>query len=324
MAKRKLGASVIILCIATVTLISGTYAWFLSGGAANLFDVGFDVIESSGNILLQGDAGTASGTLSEDGNWGTLLERKDFVLKDFIVDGGSYKPVSGSAFTQASAKFILVNLRNDAFESMDAPSKATLSNEELDQICYNDFTFKVKSGGEEIVGTSANGAYMTVDFIGREYKRDSQGNKTDELVDSVEASAAKAARVAVTFDGQTTIYSIDGESYKAVTSNFVSGITDTPDSSNQKDQIITESDTGSGAAALKTPAEMGVVSYNSLGSSENLTKIFLGNIPNTDSAGKEVTVRVWLEGNDKDCVDIAGRSIAGKNLLTKINFGIVE
>ena len=69
---------------------------------------------------------------------------------------------------------------------------------------------------------------------------------------------------------------------------------------------------------------MGVVSYNSLGSSENLTKIFLGNIPNTDSAGKEVTVRVWLEGNDKDCVDIAGRSIAGKNLLTKINFGIVE
>ena len=308
MAKRKLGASVIILCIAALTLVSGTYAWFLSGGAANLFDIGFDIIESSGSILLQGEKGTYDDGKTDNGGWGTKLGRADFDALSFIAEGGSFKPVSGGAFTQDSATFILVGLRNDEFDSQIAPSKKT-ADVTADKICYNDFTFKIKSDGETIVGDATSGAWMTVDFIGRE-KADTEGNHA-ETPDGT-ANAANAARIAVTFDGTTTIYSTDGEDYNAVTTNFVSGITDT-----DQNRIINGGDSGSGNAGLQAPTL-----YKALvNADKSLVKLYFGNI---NATPKEVTVRIWLEGNDKDCVDFADRSIAGKNLLTKINFGIDE
>jgi len=91
MARRKLGASVIILFIAAITLISGTYAWFLVGGFASLFDIGFDVIEAQGGLLLQGSAGTA-----EEGStdWGSVLGRVDFTEKSFTVGPDSFLSVT--------------------------------------------------------------------------------------------------------------------------------------------------------------------------------------------------------------------------------------
>ena len=88
MAKRKFGASVIILCIAAITLISGTYAWFLVGGFANLFDLGFDVIEATGGLELRGDETTSQ--------WTDKLERDDFTMYSFIAEGGAYRPVSST------------------------------------------------------------------------------------------------------------------------------------------------------------------------------------------------------------------------------------
>ena len=309
MAKRKLGASVIILCIAAITLISGTYAWFLSGGAANLFDIGFDVIESDGSLLLQGDAGTYGGGKTDNGGWGTELDRPDFTAMSFIVEGGKYRPISGSNFSQTAARFVVVNLENDVFTSSGmAPSKADAS--DASNICYNDFTFRIKSGGDEIVGSSNAGAWMTVDLTGEKKNAD-----TGELdnTDSGDISAANAARVAVTIDGTTTVYSIDGESYQAVTTAFGNEITDAGD----KNRIIDSSEDTSGSASLAAPG-----SYAALKSGDTLQKIYLGNIPNNASSGKTVTVRIWLEGNDKDCVDFADRTIAGKSLMSKLHFGI--
>ena len=302
MAKRKFGASVVILCFAAITLISGTYAWFLVGGFANLFDIGFDVIEATGGILLQGDAGTA-----ENGgtDWGTNLERADFTAMSFISEGGKYSPIS----SVDASSFLRVDLKNDIFTSGGAaPSKATATSPS--QICYNDFTFRIKSDADAIPGDASTGAFVQIQLNGDKANED--GSVTEDA-DNADG-AAVAARVAVTVNGTTTLYSIDGETYSAVTAAFGGEITDT-----NNNRIIDAADTNSGAAGLTTPSN-----YATLRDGDSAVKIYLGEIPSSTTTGKEVNVKIWLEGNDKDCVDFADNTIAGKSLMSRISFGITE
>ena len=310
MARRKLGASVIILFIAAITLISGTYAWFLVGGFASLFDIGFDVIEAQGGLLLQGSAGTA-----EEGadDWGTVLGRVDFTEKSFIVEGGRYKPVS----SMDGETFVSVQLKDGAFVSDGfAPSKddTDVSNS---QICYNDFDFKVKSDSEEIVGDDSSGAYVQIELSGDSF--DESGNITENESDPL--GAAVAARVAVTVDGVTRVYSVDGESYNAVTRAFGTSIEDTDEADlGEGNRIIDTDEDTAGTAGLTAPA-----AYDKLADENGVaTKIYLGSIPGNSSAGKDVSIQVWLEGNDPDCVDFADNTVAGKSLMAKITFGIDE
>lgn len=307
MAKRKLGASFIILCIAAVTLISGTYAWFLVGGFANLFNLGFDVIEASGGIVLQGDNGSANKVSNA---WDTMLVREDFSAFSFIPNGGRYKPVSSAD----GASFLMVDLKNDEFTSGGvAPSKVD-SDIIPEKICYNDFTFRVKSSGEETPGSieAKTGAYLTITLNGS--KVDEDGQEVVPEGDDKEG-AAVAARVAVTINGVTTIYSNDGESYQAVTSGFSGAITDA-----NENRIIDAADGSASVAGLTAP-----VRYEALKSADGtLTKIYLGNLSGDAASATTVRIRVWLEGNDKDCVDFSDRTIAGKSLFTKLSFGVDE
>ena len=306
MAKRKLGASIIILLIAAITLISGTYAWFLVGGFASLFDIGFDVIESKGGILLQGDAGTAEKGTTD---WGTSLERVDFTEKSFIAEGGKYKPVSSVDAVQ----FLKVDLKNDEFTCGGiAPNKTTA---EATDICYNDFSFKVKSDGSEIPGDDNSGAYVQIELTGEKLKEDG----TTETDEEKPEGAAVAARVSIKVDGTTTIYSLDGKSYNAVTNNFSGTIYDADDASTETkkgNRIIDSADTNYTDAGLQTPAN-----YKALKADDKFIKIYLGTVSATP---KDVEVKVWLEGNDKDCVDFAKNTVAGKSLMTKMTFGIDE
>lgn len=278
MAKRKLGASIIILCIAAVTLVSGTYAWFQVGGFAELFDIGFDVIESGAGILVQGDTGTAEGGTKD---WGSKVEKVDFARYSFIVENGRYKPISSSDVST----FIYVTMENDDFNCEGiVPTKVTPGVTD-DQICMNDFTLYIKSNDQEIPA----GAYMTV---------------------KLEGEAAAAARVAVAVDGSTTIYAVDGESYNAVTRTFGSG--DIVD--NNENYIIDSADEGYELASLQA------VGCTSLVDGETEYKIPIGSIPGVGTQGKSIRVIIWLEGNDKDCIAVGEKSIAGKNLSAKIAF----
>ena len=328
MAKRKLGASVIILCIAAVTLISGTYAWFLVGGFASLFDIGFDVVESSGGLELQGDLGTAhmkdkgatddKATVSPT-NWGNYLMRTDYTPASFIVnDGGFYKPVS----SRDAVQFIRVGMEGNVFQfNGEAPKKADYTDESAD-ICYNNFTFRIRSTTEaELVGDAENktGAFMQIRLNGDEEKDDKIGEND---------GAAVAARVAVTLNSddsskaKTTIYSIDGETYQAVTTNT----SDLEIIDNNNNEIIDAGDDDYTKAGLAAPASP--VDYKALredtdsdGVMDSAVRIYLGNVPGNTTNGMQVTVKVWLEGNDKDCVDLEGRSIAGSKLVSRITFG---
>ena len=296
MAKRKLGASIVILCIAAITLISGTYAWFLVGGFANLFDIGFDVIEAGAGIEIRGDRSGAE--------WKNELPREDFTDFSFIAEKGRYKPVSSTD----GKSFVAVSMENDEFIAGGPgnPKSKTTEGVTAEDICYNDFTFYIRSTGEEQVG----GSYLTIELSGKGIDPET-GEAIEPENGEPDMGAAVAARVAVTIDGETKLYAAKAEpNAQAVTTNFADGtIKDT-----EKDQIITSADTGYAAATLVDAVPIVLKDENG-----SLLHIDLGNIPaNSDATGKEINIKIWLEGNDKECVDQGENTIAGLNLTTQI------
>ncbi len=319
MAKRKFGASIIILCIAAVTLISGTYAWFLVGGFAELFDLGFDVIEATGGLWLRGDAGSHDDGEKDNEGWGTKLGRKDFTENSLIPQGGSYRPVS----SRDGTNFISVTLENGSNKFTCTPiahGKQSQNDEQFNPafISYNDFTFAIKSSEAEIPA----GAFMTIKLSG-----DRVDETTGEKIEEDETGAAIAARVAVTLskkDGEaatTTVYSFNDDSYEAVTNQFTSEIVDKveDDVLGIGNGIIDNKDSGYEAAGLDG------VTCTKLKDGETWIRIDLGDIPGKDDNGgngKDITIRIWLEGNDSDCVSFENGAVAGKALLANITFGL--
>ena len=305
MAKRKLGTSVIILMIAAITLVSGTYAWFMVGGFASLFNIGFDVIQAEGGILLQGDAGTSNkGTVQ----WGDKLEREDFTINSFIVSGGKYLPISSTN----GVDFKSVNMKDGKFmNGGQVTTKATAT--EPSQMHYNDFTFKMKSDGAVVSGGDAFGAYMTISLSGDKEAED--GTITPGT------GAETAARAAVYVDGVLKgVYSSDGESYSAVTNYITDGIiTDTVIADGRGNQIIDDGDPNAANAALAP-----VTTQSLVDGAGAAAKIYIGkDVPeSTSTDGVTVNVKIWLEGNDKDCVDKGENAIAGKSLMAVVNFGV--
>ena len=311
MAKRKLGASIVILCIAAITLISGTYAWFLVGGFANLFDIGFDVIESGAGIEIRGDRAGAE--------WKNELLREDFSDFSFIKEKGHYKPVS----SVDGKKFVAVTMENHDFIAGGEgnPKSKTSEGVTAEDICYNDFTFYIRSTGDEQVDS---GAYLTVELSGKDIDPETgkavepTGENADKVAKNKEGGASVAARVAVTIDGETKIYDTEGEATKAVTTNFADGtITDTiTDAANNRgNQIIDSADPGYAAATLVDANPTKLTEEDG----KTLIHINLGTIPaHSNSTGKEINIKIWLEGNDEDCVDQGERTIAGLNLTSQI------
>lgn len=280
MAKRKLGLSIIVLIVAATTMVSGTYAWFLVGGFAELFDLGFDVIEASGGIEVQGSAGHAHSTEDDTNSveWGAFLTRDCFNADEILAADGRYAPVSsvdGSSFTK-------VGLEGGYFASL-VPARGA---------DYNELNIKIRSTTTETV----NGT-MNISLTG-----DDTGN-TD---------AVSAARVSVTYGGQTTVFAMAGDSTYAVTTDNIPAAT-VKDSNNNS---IIDSDEAAGAVSLSaqnitelTPSAADPTKFEAV--------LPLDNIPgNTSSA--DIVVRIWIEGNDTDCT---GEKLSAKHLSAKISFG---
>lgn len=263
MAKRKLGMSIIVLIVAATTLISGTYAWFLVGGFAELFDLGFEVIEAGGGIELQGSAGhayTSTAEGAEKVSWGAALQRDCFAEGELIAADGKYAPVSSAD----GVNFTKVVLKGEYFES--AETKAGTD--------YNEMRMKIRSTTTETVN-----ATMTITVTGRD------GDN----------AAVEAARVSVTYKGTTTIFAAPGDATKAVTTkNITAG--EVRDSNNNS--IIDSSET----AGVVTLADQTVTLLAQSEADANQYEATLelpGVAANTGS--DEIVVRVWIEGNDTDC-----------------------
>lgn len=280
MAKRKLGLSIIVLIVAATTMVSGTYAWFLVGGFAELFDLGFDVIEASGGIELQGSAGIAYATTDENASsvqWGSYLRRDCFAAGELIAEDGKYSPVSsanGSAFTK-------VGLEGGYFASL-TPEKG---------VDYNELTIKIRSTTTESVD-----ARMNIALTGRDGENE----------------AVSAARVSVTYKGNTTIFAMAGDATQAVTSNDIPMAT-VMDSNNNS--IIDSNET----QGVVTLAAQSVTELSQSAADANrfeATMELPGVSGNTGS--DEIVVRVWIEGNDTDCT---GEKLSAKHLSAKITFG---
>ncbi len=263
MAKRKLGLSIIVLIVAATTMVSGTYAWFLVGGFAELFDLGFDVIEASGGIELQGSAGIAYATTDEGAasvSWGSYLRRDCFAAGELIAEDGKYSPVSsvnGSAFTK-------VGLEGGYFASY-TPEKG---------VDYNEMTIKIRSTTTETVD-----ARMNIALTGRDGENE----------------AVSAARVSVTYKGATTVFAMAGDATYAVTTNDIPMAT-VMDSNNNS--IIDSAET-QGVVSLSaqsvTELAQSAADANRFEATMDLPDV-AGN-----TGYDEIVVRVWIEGNDTDC-----------------------
>ncbi len=263
MAKRKLGMSIIVLIVAATTLVSGTYAWFLVGGFAELFDLGFDVIEAGGGIELQGSAGHAHAT-ADDGAaqvaWGAYLQRDCFAEGELIAEGGKYSPVSsadGKTFTK-------VGLEGGYFASYE-PQVG---------VDYNEMKIKIRSTTAEPVDARMNIALTGFDG---------------------DNAAVEAARVSVTYNGTTTIFAAPGDATYAVTSNDIPMAT-VMDSNNNS--IIDSGETQGVvtlAAQTVTELEQSAADANKYEATLDLPQV-AGN-----ANYSEIVVRVWIEGNDTDC-----------------------
>jgi len=280
MAKRKLGMSIIVLIVAATTLVSGTYAWFLVGGFAELFDLGFEVIEAEGGIELQGSAGHAYTSASEGAEkveWGAALQRDCFAEGELIVEGGKYSPVSSAD----GEKFTKVGLVGGYFES-DTPEKG---------VDYNEMTIYIRSTTAESVD-----ARMNIALTGRD------GDN----------AAVEAARVSVTYKGNTTIFALAGDPTSAVTTDAIpmSTVEDTNGNS-----IIDSAET-KGAVSL---APQTVTELTASAADANRFDATLDLPGVSGSAGSDqIVVRIWIEGNDTDCT---GEKLSAKYLSAKITFG---
>ena len=215
MAKRKLSMSLIVLIVAATTLVSGTYAWFLVGGFAELFDLGFDVIEAGGGIEIQGTKGNAykqkGDTTTVD--WGAYLDENNFNPgSDILVkETGKYTPVSSAN----GADFKKVGLEGNYFKMLGEAKPG---------VDYNDFYVKIRSDNDQTV------------------------NAKMKIVLSGDQEALDAARISVTYNGATTIYAANDTSCQAVTS-------DIPDSTvydSNGDAIVSSGDTGYGYVSAQS------------------------------------------------------------------------
>ncbi len=281
MAKRKIGLSIIVLIVAATTMVSGTYAWFLVGGFAELFDLGFDVIEAGGGIEIQGSAGTAYVVEGgESAAWGAYLDRDNFAEGELIAADGKYAPVSsadGTAFTK-------VGLQGGYFASL-TPEKGK---------DYNEMTIKIRSTTAEAV-TGTMHVALTGNDAGHE--------------------AVSAARISVTYAGNTTIFAMAGDSTQAVTSNDIP-VETVVDSNNNS---IIDSAEANGVVSLATQT-ITELTQSAADQNKYEGSLELANIPG-NTGSETIVVRIWIEGNDTDCT---GEKLSAKHLAASISFGSVS
>ncbi len=262
MAKRKFGLSIIVLIVAATTMVSGTYAWFLVGGFAELFDLGFEVIEAGGGIEIQGSAGKAYLNEADEtgADWGSYLKRDCFAEGELIAEGGKYAPVSsadGAAFTK-------VGLEGGYFKSL-TPTKGT---------DYNEMTIKIRSTTEAEVNAKINIA-LTGNDAGNE--------------------AVSAARVSVKYgDSAPVIFAIAGDATQAVTSNEIpeGTVMDTNNNS-----IIDSSEANGVSLSGQSVTELVA---NAADANKYEGSMDLPGVPG-NTGYETIVIRVWIEGNDTDC-----------------------
>ncbi len=277
MAKRKLSMSIIVLIVAATTLISGTYAWFLVGGFAELFDLGFDVIEAQGGIQIQGSKGTAFKTKGgESTDWGAYLDRTNFNDGEILAEDGKYDPVS----SPDGVTFHKVGLEGNYFKSL-TPKAGT---------DYNDFTIKVRSDNDQQIN-----AVMKISMEG-------------------DQEALNAARISVTYDGETKIYAANDSSANALNTD---SIPDTTVYDTNGDCIIDSGDDGYSGSYV---AGQSCTRLTDSGSGKYEVEHALNAIP-ANTSYKTIAVRIWIEGNDDDCT---GEKLSQKHLGVTISFGSAE
>ena len=344
MNQSKLRFSLIIILVAVSLLVTGTFAWFAVGRLASLGSLSFGVIGAGDGVEIQGSAGSAY--IMEDENnpenltlveWGKYLQLDNFKNNEILKPdsgtsedntAGVYVPVSPSQFRLSETgvtKFIRVTVTDDVFSSQEVSSKPD-DPENTSAQYYNDFSINLRSETSNAVNVEVH-----VNIHAADGAVSASSARDGDIVD-----ATTAARVAITYNGETRVFARnDSGSTYVVSSTFTSindsngnRVIDTNENSSVLSNLnvtkleVAETDED-GRPQIICTGNMVDSSGNYIDNDGNEVAsgrgYILNNVSNNNGFST-IYIQTWIEGNDPDCVDLEGRSISNGSFITDISF----
>lgn len=279
--RKKIRGAIVSICVSTILLGTTTFAWFTLTNQAKVSEIKIK-------------AGTESGLLIGHTKDSLGMEPIEFEYQDggesfcirpiTSVDGTTfYAPIYGD-------KGIVTGVEDKSLNVTEISNKTEEKNGYM-------LTYKFYLKAESKSITEPVGIRLaSVQAVGA--NEGTKVNKTEESVVGAEA----AIRMSFTANGTTTIYEPNSDVV------VVSRTEQAEKKGWSKVKTIKQSGNELGLFAKELALPYGKVDYNSTVSPE-LFKIPI-------NTATEVTLHIWLEGADKDCVN----EIAADELLSNITF----
>ena len=302
--KKALLPAIIMVMVSVIALSSATYAWFTVGNDAQLGKLDVNVVAASG-IQLSLDAASWKSSITTD-------EIKAVAV--FPADGVQINPVSTNAKTNANGRLDFykgeINADGETLTStlLDAPGEA---NGQLTPGSADYITFDV---------------YVKVNNAAKLYLN------ADSKVTSEIADGCIATRVAFVDQGYVAIDAKPVDAMKLAASGAKAVVWEPNATTHAVEAIQLGTAVEGGASAnpykgLKAPAA-------DVPNEPNGTHSALEAVTTTDSIGvkesgliaeleagiNKITVTIWLEGQDGDCVN----TISGGDISTFLKFTKVD
>ena len=321
MKKRSLFAAVAMLIVSALVLTSATYAWFATGGPAQIKGLNGNVAQVSAGVFLK--------TRASGATWVNELTKDDLVLaggnNHFATTYRMSKDGAAVASTTAGAQeFGEYAPISSANPNGNTNENQTIFAYNLDGIDYNEVTTGVSAMYdmyEFVIGTASEDTTAVV-----------ANDSNVEVKLDITGTASAAARVAVYtstdngstwnqvqvagnnafFSGATETKLVSGSaqnSWKPI----IASLQATKDTT--QDYIVTEDDEGTSIGTKLSPNALPVIACEAANTNATFTLNDVHvkggyTLDGTTYYNTIVRVFVWLEGQDQDCVPV-GTTVPG-------------
>ena len=265
--KKQLGAAIAMVLVAAIALGAATFAWFVNNNAVKATGVDLNTSSSVPNLYINTPGSTPASMTEASTNPGKLFPVS--TNKSVISNSTFYETLS---WTNGDAGHAVANAYQLALEH------------EKDKTVYADYTFDlgVANGKMDVYFDSAN-----------------------KLTPS--AKMGTAGRFAISFDGGTTwkLFKVDGKPATDGSGKATGYYTDQGATTGDYWVMEDKQDNNTLKAFAAQYENLGnyTGSVNQQGQAQaGTTPLITLNSADANGGKVKVTVRVWYEGCDKDCV----------------------
>ncbi len=302
--KKALLPAIVMVLVSVIALSSATYAWFTVGNDAQLGELDVNVVAASG-IQLSLDAATWKSSISTD-------DIKDVAI--FPTDGYAINPVSTNAKTNS-------NGRLDFYTGTINADGATLTS-----------TLVPAPGEANGKLTPGTADYITFDLYVKVNSAAKLYLNADSKVTSDTALGNIATRVAFVDQGYVAIDAAPGDAIKLVNSGAKAVVWE-PNATTHAPEAIQLGRAFEGGASANTYKGLKAAA-DDVPNQPNGTHAALETVTTTDDIGvkdsgliaeleagiNKISISIWLEGQDGDCVN----TISGGDISTFLKFTKVD